>query len=97
MVPQDHAEAVKWYRKAADQGDVPGQFGLGGCYYYGWGVQQDYEAAYTWFSLAEANGDTSAPEYRDKTAKKLSPQAIKRARAQAQKLFEEIQARTRKP
>jgi len=22
-VPQDYAEAVKWYRKAADQGDAP--------------------------------------------------------------------------
>jgi TPR repeat protein len=28
-VPQDYAEAVKWYRKAADQGYAPAQAGLG--------------------------------------------------------------------
>ena len=28
-VPQDHAEAVKWYRKAAEQGDADAQCQLG--------------------------------------------------------------------
>src|SRR5450432_2769644 len=28
-VPQDYAEAMKWYRKAADQGDAPAQYNLG--------------------------------------------------------------------
>ncbi len=31
-VPQDYAEAVKWFRKAAEQGDAGSQFGLGWCY-----------------------------------------------------------------
>ena len=28
-VPQDYAEAVKWFRKAADQGDASAQYNLG--------------------------------------------------------------------
>ena len=28
-VPQDYAEALEWIRKAAEQGDAGGQFGLG--------------------------------------------------------------------
>jgi len=31
-VPQDDAEAVKWYRLAAEQGDAAGQVGLGVMY-----------------------------------------------------------------
>ncbi len=34
-VARDEAEAVKWYRKAAEQGDAEGQLGLGLCYEYG--------------------------------------------------------------
>jgi TPR repeat protein len=29
---QDYAEALKWYRKAADQGNADAQYGLGGMY-----------------------------------------------------------------
>src|SRR5262245_10474414 len=31
-VVKDHAEATKWYRKAAEQNDVDAQFNLGVCY-----------------------------------------------------------------
>ena len=31
-VPQDDAQAVQWYRKAADQGDASAQFNLGVMY-----------------------------------------------------------------
>jgi TPR repeat protein len=37
-VPQDHAEAARWYRKAADQGNALAQFGLGLMYDQGHGV-----------------------------------------------------------
>ena len=53
-VPQDYAEAMKWYRKAADQGDDTAQYNLGLMYYNGRGVPQDYVAAHKWFSLAAA-------------------------------------------
>ena len=38
-VPEDDAEAVKWYRKAAEQGLASTQFELGVMYYMGEGVQ----------------------------------------------------------
>ena len=40
-VPKDFAEAVRWYRKAAEQGAAPAEYALGGCYADGLGVPQD--------------------------------------------------------
>lgn len=34
-VEQNYAEAVKWYRKAAEQGNAKAQYNLGSCYYNG--------------------------------------------------------------
>ena len=49
-------EAVKWYRKAADQGKALALNKLGNCYYEGEGVPQDYvEAAKCWRKAAEQN------------------------------------------
>ena len=33
-VPENNAEAVKWFRKAADQGFADAQFNLGRMYYW---------------------------------------------------------------
>ena len=44
-VEQDYAEAVKWYRLAAEQGTADAQNNLGYAYYYGNGVEQDYAEA----------------------------------------------------
>lgn len=57
---QDYAEAVKWYRKAAEQGNVDAMNSLGVCYYEGYGVAQDYAEAVKWFRRAEREGNTSA-------------------------------------
>ena len=51
-VPQDDAEAVKWYRLAAEQGDTEAQFNLGLMYRNGQGVPQDYAEAVKWYRLA---------------------------------------------
>ena len=40
-VAGDKAEAVKWFRKAADQGYAKAQFALGACYSYGIGIEED--------------------------------------------------------
>ena len=40
-VPQDYAEAVKWYREAADQDDTDAQFNLGLMYENGDGVPRN--------------------------------------------------------
>ena len=51
-VPQDNAEAVKWYRRAAEQGHTSAQFHLGVMYSMGRGVPQDNVQAYAWLLLA---------------------------------------------
>ncbi len=40
-VPENDAEAVKWYRKAADQGDAMAQLYLGSMYDNGEGVPEN--------------------------------------------------------
>jgi hypothetical protein len=44
-VPQDYAEAAKWYRMAADRGNAAGQQSFGSLYLNGQGVPQDYVLA----------------------------------------------------
>ena len=59
-VPEDYAEAVKWFRLAADQGDALAQYGLGITYANGNGIPQDYAEAVKWFRLAADQGNTNA-------------------------------------
>ena len=58
-VPQDFAEAARWYRKAADQGLAEAQANLGDLYFKGRGVTQDNAEAHMWLSIAalRARGD----------------------------------------
>ena len=44
-VRRDYAEAVRWFRRSADQGHALGQAFLGFMYSNGRGVQQDYGEA----------------------------------------------------
>jgi hypothetical protein len=55
-VPQDYAEAAKWYRLAAAQGFAEAQDAIGLMYAYGQGVPQDYAEAAKWYRLAAAQG-----------------------------------------
>jgi TPR repeat protein len=53
-VPQDYAEAEKWYRKAADLELHAGLESVGLFYQLGQGVAQDRIEAQTWYLVAEA-------------------------------------------
>ena len=57
---KDYAEAVKWYRLAAKQGNAYAQSRLGRCYYDGKGVTQDYEESVKWFRQAAEQGNAFA-------------------------------------
>ena len=59
-VPQDYAEAVRWYRLAAEQGNASAQHNLGLMYANGEGVPQDYAEAVRWYRLAAEQGNASA-------------------------------------
>ncbi|MEX2648354.1 MAG: tetratricopeptide repeat protein [Alphaproteobacteria bacterium] len=56
----DYAEAVKWYRKAADQGLAEAQFTLGVMYHDGLGESQDDAEALKWFRKGADQGDAPA-------------------------------------
>lgn len=52
----DPAMAVKWFRRAAEQGDEKAQLWMAICSYYGLGTKRDYEAAANWTRLAADQG-----------------------------------------
>ena len=54
---------MKWYRKAAEQGDADAQYYLGLCYYRGEGIKQNYEDAVKWYRKAADQGNANA-QYR---------------------------------
>jgi len=59
-VKQDFTEAVLWFRKAAEQGDVKAQHNLGTMYNEGKGAKQDFTDAVLWFCKAAEQGDVKA-------------------------------------
>jgi TPR repeat protein len=59
-VPQNDAEAVKWFRLSAAQWDKGAQGALGFMYFKGLGVPQDYIEAAKWFSMSARQGDDKA-------------------------------------
>ena len=89
-VPQDYAEAAKWFRGAADQGEPRAQTNLGAMYHRGEGVPQNYVQAHMWANLAASllppgiDRDL-AVKNRDKAAKLMTPAQI----AEAQRLARE--------
>jgi len=60
-VPQDYAEAVMWFRRAADHhGDPTAETALGRMYANGQGVPQNYAEAERWYHMAADQGDADA-------------------------------------
>lgn len=58
-IAQDYTNAVKWFRKAAEQGNPKAQFLLGACY-FGYGVAQDYTNEFNWYRKAAEQGYADA-------------------------------------
>lgn len=61
-IEKNFEEAVKWYRKAAEQGYAPAQHDLGDCYYDGHGVDVDYVEAVKWYRKAAEQGNKFAQD-----------------------------------
>ena len=51
---------IKTYTSSAEHNDVTAQFILGECYFYGWGVDQDYKQAVEWYKKAAEQGNAIA-------------------------------------
>ena len=55
-IPEDDAEAVRWFRLAAEQGYAEAQHNLGIAYANGRGVPADDAEAVRWYRLAGEQG-----------------------------------------
>jgi len=71
-VRRDPKEAVRWFRKAANQGDGVAQYNLSLRYQDGEGVVQDLVMAYVWYNVSAANGVRLVKESRDSVLARLS-------------------------
>lgn len=62
-LPQSYTEAIRWYRLAAEKGNIHAAYNLGGFYADGrCGVQVDCAEAIKWYRLAAAKGDVAAQQ-----------------------------------
>jgi TPR repeat protein len=59
-VVRDHANAVRWYSIAAEQGHVEAKFSLGRCYFYSIGADKDLVKALELFAEAAEQGHAQA-------------------------------------
>ena len=87
-VPRDYREAVSWFLKSADQGDLRAAAKLASCFWTGKGTQQDYSRAYFWGLLAQTGGSENAEMARlivMQSAPHLSPAHIAREQQEADK------------
>ena len=78
-VLKDEAEAVRWYRLAADQGLASAQLNLGVMYATGKGVLKDSVLAHMWSNIAGANGNASARKLRDSLERDMTRAEVSRA------------------
>jgi TPR repeat protein len=82
-VPQDYQAALKWYRRAAEQGNGSAQNNLGLMYERGRGVRQDFILAHMWSNIAAGalNGDEgkTALTRRDHVASQMTAAQIEKA------------------
>ena len=89
-VMKDHAEAAKWYLKAAEQNDAPAQYNLGMCYERADPGTEDWTEVYKWLSLAARQGHEGAKKFMTALESKLlTPEQI----AQGQKRAREFKPR----
>jgi TPR repeat protein len=58
--PEDYDEALKWFRKAADQGHAEAQYSIGNMYFFGEGVPEDLAEAFKWYRMAAEQGHVVA-------------------------------------
>ena len=82
-VAQDYAEAARWYRKAAEQGDLAARNNLGVLYINGTGVPRDLVQAYKWFHLASKRGFRGAANNREQLSLFMKAEEIAEALKQA--------------
>ena len=82
-VAKDDAEAVKWFRKAAEAGDAESARHLGHALAAGQGCPVDLAEACKWLRAAAEQGDKPAKEELDAVGKRVGPDQLKPAQQHA--------------
>ncbi len=82
-VAQDSAEAIRWFRLAAEQGHANAQYNLGLICVTGEGVLQDNIRAHMWYNIASFNGLEEASKWKDGIAAKMTSAEISEAQKMA--------------
>ena len=83
-VPQDDAQAMQWFLRAAEQGHVTAQATLGAYYWAGRGVPPDLSQAYFWSAIALAQGDENSKSRLEGLASQMTQAQVSAARQQAE-------------
>ena len=91
-VLEDDREAVKWTRKAAEQGGASAQNNLGVMYQNGEGVPKDYVKAYAWWIRAAAQGEEDAIEAKDLLRKEMTAEQVAEAQNLSAELYNRIES-----
>ena len=91
-VPQDYAEAVRWYRLAAEQGYAQAMLGLTFQYALGEGVQRDFVKAHMWANLAASQSSGESRERAVDNRDRLSESMTSAQITEAQRLAREWEA-----
>ena len=79
-VPQNDAQALMWYSRAAERGDGRAQYNLGLMYMNGQGTPPDLILAYYWLSLSIGQGEDNAPAARDYLIDRMTTEQIDEAK-----------------
>ena len=90
-VPEDDAEAIKWFRLAAEQGHAGAQYSLGVMHAAGDGVPKSYITAHAWWNIASVSGHRNASRNLAVIERRLEISEIEEAQALALELNKTIQ------
>jgi TPR repeat protein len=91
-VPQDNANALKWYKRSAERSHKDAQNNLGALYSKGEGTGQDFVEALKWFIISAENGSEGGQKNIRIVEKRMSYEQI----SQAQKLANDWMRTNRK-
>ena len=88
---KDYTEAVRWYKKAAEDGDAYSQFLLGFMYRRGQGVEKDLYEAMDWLKKAVKNGSEHAEKEVDTLKSEIeAAERAERAERAARKALSDL-------
>lgn len=89
--PANDAEALKWWRRAAELGEINCAIRVGAAYFHGEnGCQQDFQQAYVWFGIAAAHDNSVAMQGKQAAGKHLTPEQISQSDTMIQELKQKI-------